>query len=105
MFFKIDVLKNLVNYAGKLLWLVKFEKFLRTPFVTEHLRWLVLLLQVLYKILQNSQENTCNEKHFLIQLQTLASNFIRKKLFFQLAITCSKLTMETLGQGVKYIQS
>ena len=27
------------------------------------------------------------------------------KIFTHLAITCSKLTMETLEQGVKYVQS
>ena len=55
MFFQIDVLKNFANFTGKhQCWSlacnfiknrcfpVKFAKFLRTPFFTEHLRWLLL---------------------------------------------------------------
>ena len=68
MFLKIGVLKNLANFTGKhLCWSlffnkvaglrpatllkkrlqhrcfpVKFAKFLRTPFFTEYLRWLLL---------------------------------------------------------------
>ena len=39
MFFKIGFLKNLANFIGKQ---KKFLNFLRTPFSTEHLRWLLL---------------------------------------------------------------
>ena len=39
MFFKIDVLKNLANFTGKH---KGWSLFLRTPFLTEHLRWLLL---------------------------------------------------------------
>ena len=68
MFFKIGILKNFANFRGKYLsWslfsivagpqacnfikkrlqdrcfiLVKFAKFLRTPYLTEHLQWLLL---------------------------------------------------------------
>ena len=43
MFFKRGVPKNFVNVTRKhRCFLVKFEKFLRTPFFTEHLRWLLL---------------------------------------------------------------
>ena len=50
MFFKIGVLKNFTNFTGKHLlkrfqhrcFPVKFTKFLRTPFFTEQLRWLVV---------------------------------------------------------------
>ena len=58
MFFKIGVLKNFANFAGKhLCWnacnfikkrlphrcfFVKSSKFLKAPFFTEHLRWLLL---------------------------------------------------------------
>ena len=52
MFFKIGALKNFTNFTRKHLKLkkrlqrrcfpVKFCKVLRTPFFTEHLRWLVL---------------------------------------------------------------
>ena len=38
MFYKISVLKNFANFTGKHL----FRTFLRTPFLTEHLRWLLL---------------------------------------------------------------
>ena len=31
--------------------------------------------------------------------------FIRKTDIYQWAFTCSKLTIETLEQGVKYVQS
>ena len=33
------------------------------------------------------------------------SDFIANNCFTQLAFTCSKLTIETLEQGVKYVQS
>ena len=57
IFFRIGALKNFSNFTCKQLpetcnfikkrlkhrcFLVKFEKFLRTPFFTEHLRWLFL---------------------------------------------------------------
>ena len=55
MFFQIDVLKSFANFTGKhQCWSlasnfiknrcfpVKFANFLRTPFFTEHLRWLLL---------------------------------------------------------------
>ena len=43
MFFKIGAPKNFVNFTGKhLCFPLKFAKFLRTPFFTEHLRWLLL---------------------------------------------------------------
>ena len=71
VFFKIGVLKSFTNFTGKhLCWIlllkklagwrpatlfkkilqhryfpVKFEKFLRSPFFTEHLRWLLLHLR------------------------------------------------------------
>ena len=70
MFFKIGVLKTLANFTGKQLrwslfnkvvglkpwnviknrlqqrcFSVKFAKFLRTPFFTEHLRWLLLEIE------------------------------------------------------------
>ena len=59
MFFKIGVLKNFANFPGKTFvlesllnkkrlrhrwFLVEFAKFLRTLFLTEHLRRLLLLL-------------------------------------------------------------
>ena len=52
--------------------------------------------KVFLEILQNSQENTCARVSFLIKLQTSG---------IYLAFTCSKLTIETLEQGVKYLQS
>ena len=50
MFFKIAVLKNFTNFTEKHLgwslqcarFAVKFAKFLRIPFFTEHLPWLLL---------------------------------------------------------------
>ena len=63
MFFKVDVLKNFANFTGKHVYCslflikicnfikkrlqhtcfpVKFAKLLRTPFFTEHFRWLLL---------------------------------------------------------------
>ena len=50
MFFKIGVIKNFANFTGKqlfcslfLIFPVKFAKFLRTPFLIEHL-WCLHLL-------------------------------------------------------------
>ena len=43
MFFRIGVTKNFPNFAGKHeRFPVKFSKFLRKPFYTEHLWWLLL---------------------------------------------------------------
>ena len=43
MFFKIDVPKHFANFAGKhRCFPVKFAKFLRAPFFTEHIWWLLL---------------------------------------------------------------
>ena len=47
---------------------MRIAKFLRTPFFTEYLGWL-LLKKLFWKILQNSQESTCVGVSFLIQLQ------------------------------------
>ena len=78
MFFKISVLKNFANFTGKHLgweslfnkfkaWNfikkrlqymrlpVKLAKFLRTPFFTEHLWW--LLLKVIKNTLPNKSGN------------------------------------------------
>ena len=64
---------------------VNFAKFLRTPTLTKHFR---VAASVLYQQFQISGENA--------HLVTLLS---------QPTITCSKLTIETLEQGVKYVQS
>ena len=63
----------------------KLEKFLRTSFFTEHLRWLRLFPQIYLsfaifirrknekqplEISQNSQENACAKVSFLIKLKT-----------------------------------
>ena len=50
MFFIIGVLTNFANFTGKHLWWslqhkcfpVKFSRFLRKPFFTEHLQWLLM---------------------------------------------------------------
>ena len=80
MFFKVGVLKNLVNFTGKnpcvgisfikkepatLLkkrlqhryFSVKFAKLLRTPFFTEPLRWLLLTLIKTFKVPGNLNKN------------------------------------------------
>ena len=64
IFFKIGVLTNLSNFTGKhLCWSletpskcfpVKFTEFLRTPFFTEHLRWLLLKISLIQIIFQFS---------------------------------------------------
>ena len=88
MFFKIDVLKNFANFTGKhLCWSllkvaglqtytfskkrlqhrrfpVKFAKFLRTPFFTEHLRRLFYRAKLVFTMVSQYQEwyscNICN---------------------------------------------
>ena len=60
MFFKISVLKNrcpqTCNFIKKRLqhrcFPVKLGKFLRTPFLTEYLRWLLLILVITVRIKQ-----------------------------------------------------
>ena len=49
MFFKIGILKNSENFTEKQ---VKYAKFLRTPFFTEYVRWLLLRVLSLRKLLQ-----------------------------------------------------
>ena len=75
MFFKISVLENLANFTGKhLCWSlfkiklacnfikkrpqhrcfpVKFANFFRTDFFTEHVRWLLLIMLSVRKLLQH----------------------------------------------------
>ena len=66
VFCKIDVLRNFVKFTGKQLcqslfallkkrlwhrsFLVNFAKFLRTTFLTEHLRWLLLKVKCLFMV-------------------------------------------------------
>ena len=48
VFCKKGVLRNLAKFTGKHLCqslFFNFEKFLRTPFLTEHLRWLLLKIE------------------------------------------------------------
>ena len=66
---------------------VNFVKFLRTSFCIEHLCWLIL---------DNSYWKLNNSTHYSHLLQHLVN------AISQSAFTCSKLTIETLGQGVKY---
>ena len=68
MFLKIGVLKNFANFnfIKKILqhkcFLMKFAKFLGTPFFTEYLRWLFpyVRLFVLYGDMQHSTDNRQN---------------------------------------------
>ena len=47
MLFKIDVPKTLANFTGKhRCFPLKFAKFLKTTFFTEHLRWLLLSMLI-----------------------------------------------------------
>ena len=63
VFCKKDVLRNFTKFTGKHLcqrwhrcFPVNFVKFLRTPFLTEHLRWLFLNLEKVIKTCKNSLE-------------------------------------------------
>ena len=103
MFFKIGVLKNFANFTRKHLCCSLFNKkrlrhrcfpvkcanFLRTPLFTEDLQWL----------LQNNALNNLSNATLsnLTQPQYMVST--------QRAFTCSKLTIETLEEGVKYVKS
>ena len=92
IFFKIDVLKNSDNCTGKhLRWslflinffskmrlqhkrfLAKFTKYLRTPFLKENLRWLLLYFSVFQQSFNNGQ-------HFLV---------CQKRTGYFLRIICS----------------
>ena len=89
MFFKIGVLGNIVNFTGKHLYSshflikacnfikkrlrdrcfpVNFAKFLRTPFFTEHLQWLLLNNAV------NNLSNTTSSNFTSLSIWLLCSN-------------------------------
>ena len=98
MFFKIDALKNFANFTVKnLCWSlyliklqpkglqlqhrcfpVKFHKFLRAPFFTEHLRWLLLegvcKGTSLVKIFQTCHFNIFGNNHRCFRKMAITKN-------------------------------
>ena len=82
MFFKIGALKTFTNFTGKhLCWslfLIKFQaRFLRTPFFTEHLQW--LLLSIL--LFMNVSSFTSPLPHFHYFLTVLLLSSFEETLF------------------------
>ena len=72
MFFKIDVPKNLANFAGKHnCFLVKLAKFLRTPSFTEHLRWLLLSMLLFMNV--SSFTSALPHFHYFLTVMLLSS--------------------------------
>ena len=68
MFFKIGFLKNLLNFTGKhLCWILFLIKlFLRTPFSTEYLRWLLLFVMKFGADMSSSVHIDNKKKYILI---------------------------------------
>ena len=79
---KVSLLKRDSNTG---VFLGNLGNFLKHLFFTEHPRWFLLMFVL-------------SELYFIMRIT-------RKKITALSAITCSKLTIETLEQGVKYIQS
>ena len=75
---------------------VNFAKFLRTTFLTEHLRWLLLYLD---KSIGSADDDWSNR--FETNIVTMKKQSIDCSITF----TCSKSTIETLEEVEKYIQS
>ena len=97
-----------------------FAKFLRTFFLTEHLRWLLLKdLEKLYHLgtftknmkmmtkyfIKQSFENSVFNSKFTYSLFYYTNYLIKFWWTTQQIFTCSKSTIETLEKGVTYIQS
>ena len=80
---------------------VNFAKFLRTTFLTEHL--LVAASDYFLCQVVNS-EVTRPTVHFGV-LKAIVVIFMDPRSFTQITFTCSKLTIETLEKGVKYVQT
>ena len=72
MFFKIGVPKNFANFTGKhRCFLVKFAKFLRTLFLIENLRW--LLLSILLFMNVSSFTSPLPHSHYFLTVLLLSS--------------------------------
>ena len=79
MFFKIGVPKNFTNVTGKhRRFPVKFSKFLRTPFFTEHLRWLLLSMLLFMNV---SSFTSLLLPHFHYFLTVLLRSSFEETLF------------------------
>ena len=95
---------------------VNFPKFLRTPFLTEHVRQLLLrhkgtayIIEAYPGRCQTSMIELFSEsrrlkavKYFCEKLSPI--NLWEDPKYPQPEITCSNLTIETLEQGMKYVQ-
>ena len=80
---------------------VNFAKFLKTTFLTEHL--LVAASDYFLCQVVNS-DVTHPTVHFGV-LKEIVVIFMDIRSFTQLTSTCSKLTIEALEKGVKYVQT
>ena len=67
--------------------------------------WLCFLKSALWKISQNSQENTCASLFLNKVVGLRLDSIVFSPTVTQLTFTCSKSTTETLEKGVKYFQS
>ena len=84
MFFKIGFPKNFANFTGKYLCFpVRFGKLLRTPFFTEHLRWLLLCML----LFMNVSSFTSPLPHFHYFLTVLLLSSFEEILFLYITIT------------------
>ena len=58
-----------------------------------------------FNITRSSKTKNNLEHTFNLQINLFTSEYLSKESVSQSAFTCSKLTTETLEQGVKYVQS
>ena len=71
---------------------------------------LLLLLLILVEIQNKNRYLICNANELIVLLvcfllSSCSTKLLDKCLTSQLAFTCSKLTIETLEQSVKYVHS
>ena len=96
--------ENSLKFPGKfLIPLLSFKAYFKKDSVMgEHLSEHVSTTGIFHNNYFNITIFSTNELHVRNMKQALLTNFVRGT---QLACTCSKLTIETLGQGMKYVQS
>ena len=86
---------------------MNFEKFSRTSFFTEHLRWLFLKITDAFEITlcRSLKQMYFAQSRTIVMLIVMLKSFFSQFEITQLTFTCFKTTIETLEKGVKYVKS
>ena len=86
----------------KLFRYITTEKVYKTFFTNKKLLYKIHMIQVIIKTIECTQET---KKKFQMIDYSLNLKVVHRMSWYLLALTCSKLTIVTLEQGVKYVQS